>query len=57
MFIVASIITKKLWKHWDALQVNKEVIQVDLYNGILLGCKKKLLQSQEKHGGNLNAPF
>lgn len=54
MFIVASITITKLWKHWDALQVNKEVIQIDLYNGIFLSCKKKLLESREKHEGNLN---
>lgn len=55
MFRVASMIITKLWKHWGAPQVNKKVIQKNLYNGILLSCKKKLLQSQGKHGGNLNA--
>lgn len=49
------MIITKLWKHWGAPQVNKKVIQKNLYNGILLSCKKKLLQSQGKHGGNLNA--
>lgn len=55
MFIGASIIITKLWKHWGTLQINKNVIQIDMYNGILLSCKMKLLQRQEKHGGNLNA--
>lgn len=55
MFIGASIIITKLWKHWGTLQVNKKVIQIDMYNDILLSCKMKLPQSQEKHGGNLNA--